>query len=982
MLRELTLSYQILYNKQGISGSKNSINPKVTQDMAFDKKEQSQTAGDNATQTQIEHVDSYNDITINQFIIHHPEDATGIVAEDGQIIPKFEEENTSLWKRTLGVDNEKIKPLRDSYLRARNNAKILLDKIGQDFPDLTVHDISHVVSLWNVADTIIGNDYPVNPLEGYILGIAFLIHDAALSYYAVGGKEKLRDTIQWKDAYADGPGDKDEEEFKKECDFAAIRVRHAVEAESILFHQFIEEGIPFYIIEDEELRDSYGEIIGKIAASHHWSIDKVELKLKKQINPKCGMPVEWLINAQKLACILRCADTGHIDDGRAPDRIYRSLEVNGVSRNHWESQNHLCQVCEDADDPSKLCITSNNPFEKKDYAAWNVAYDAIQLFDDELKKSNHLLKANNIKEFPHNGVSGASSKEELSKYIETEDWQPCDFGVHASNVKALIENLGSSKLYGENHRLMIALRELIQNARDAICARKGIQESFNRGKITIHYDNDNGNRYIEVKDNGIGMSMDCIKNYFLNFGSSYWKSTLLKEENPGLISSGFKSIGKFGIGFYSVFMVAKSVDVYTRRYDKADYDAKRIEFAEGLTLSPILSNCISEYDVSTKIVIQLQDDIDPTLCLYFSVNEGLSYPLEILPSSNTYFTSLSKMISVIAAGLDEDVYFDDGNHCSCVHEGIAYPEYNKKQWLESIFPYAPKSIDVLANGLEFIIDENERIRGLIGIPDEETIERGFPSIETVNGLISTDQDAFPLKAFMGYVDFKEYEISRNRTHKDGPLANALNEWAIKKYNRDYEQIVNSSKLASFYYQFLDYCGVNRDSLIEGNISILYDTYLSKGIEIGTINSLKRIHLYLFSGIDQLAGTFRVHNVSIGIDENKKVYPPNVETLDDALLALEKMPEGNYDEVIAKFIKMIIVHPFIDGNFRVGQIWVNLMLKRQMNQMIDWRKVDRTEFYKLLLSNDDDLCEVMSSYLRDFLSSTYEEEIISSFSDVQ
>lgn len=951
--------------------------------MAFNKKEQSQTAGDNAKQTQIEHVENYNEVTI---VTNHFDSASAATTVDTPIIPgPTSEYNISLWKNTLGIDDENVRPLRESYLLARENAGYLLSKIRQDFPNLTVHDITHVDSLWNVADTIIGPNYPINPLEGYILGIAFLIHDAALSYDAVGGIDRLRETIEWKDAYADGPGETDEDEFKKECDFAAIRTIHAREAESILSKSFTKDnGSTFFIIENESYRTHFGALIGKIAASHHWDIDKVESELKRQINPRSEMPNDWKINAQKLACILRCADAGHIDDGRAPDGIYQSLLVNGVSRYHWESQNHLCQVCEDVDNPRKLCITSITPFEKKDFDAWNVAYDAIRLFDEELKKSNHLLES--IKAdlaFPHIGVSGATSKEDLSLYVETNGWQPCNFGVHTSNIKYLIENLGGRKLYGEDNMLLVALRELIQNARDAICARKGIQESFNRGKITIHYVNDNSKQYIEVKDNGIGMSMDCIKNYFLNFGSSYWKSSLSKEENPGLRSSGFRSIGKFGIGFYSVFMVAKSVDVYTRRYNKADDDTKRIEFAEGLTLSPILSDCKSEYDVSTRIVIQLQEDIDPTRCLYFSVNEGLSYPLEIHPLSNTYFTSLSKMISVIAAGLDEDVYFDDGNHCSCVHEGIVYPQYNKKQWLESIFSYAPKNIDVLADGLEFIIDENERIRGLIGIPDEETIEKGFPSIETINGLISTEQDVFSLKTFMGYVDFKEYEISRNRTHMDAPLANALKEWAIIKYNRDYEQIINSSKLASFYYQFLDYCGVNRDSLIAGNISVLYDTYLTKGIEIGTIKSLKRIHLYLFSGINQLAGTFRVHNISIR-DFNNTTHKntPSVDTLDDALLDLEKMPENNFEEIIAKFITMMVLHPFSDGNFRVGQIWVNLMLKRLMKQMIDWRNVDRTEFYKLLSSNDDDLCEVMSSFLRDYLSNSYEKEIIAAFSDVQ
>ena len=132
-------------------------------------------------------------------------------------------ENTSLWKNTLGSVDENVKPLRDSFIQSRKNAEFLLDKIRIDFPELTIHDITHVDSLWNVADTIIGENYPINPLEGYILGIAFLIHDAVLSYDAIGGIDALRETIEWKDAYFEEHDIIHDEELKKECDFIAIR---------------------------------------------------------------------------------------------------------------------------------------------------------------------------------------------------------------------------------------------------------------------------------------------------------------------------------------------------------------------------------------------------------------------------------------------------------------------------------------------------------------------------------------------------------------------------------------------------------------------------------------------------------------------------------------------------------------------------------------------------------------------------------------
>ena len=85
---------------------------------------------------------------------------------------------TSLWKNSL--DNEykygnKVlrEKLIETFSRARENSAIILDKIRNDFPNLTVHDISHVDGLWQVASVIIGKDYEINPLEGFVLGCAF-----------------------------------------------------------------------------------------------------------------------------------------------------------------------------------------------------------------------------------------------------------------------------------------------------------------------------------------------------------------------------------------------------------------------------------------------------------------------------------------------------------------------------------------------------------------------------------------------------------------------------------------------------------------------------------------------------------------------------------------------------------------------------------------------------------------------------------------
>ena len=91
-------------------------------------------------------------------------------------------ENTSLWKNTLGIQGDhSIDRLRISYLSMREHTKGLLDEVRRDFPNLTDHSLEHVDNLWRISSIITGDDYPINPLEGFILGCAFLVHDSVLT---------------------------------------------------------------------------------------------------------------------------------------------------------------------------------------------------------------------------------------------------------------------------------------------------------------------------------------------------------------------------------------------------------------------------------------------------------------------------------------------------------------------------------------------------------------------------------------------------------------------------------------------------------------------------------------------------------------------------------------------------------------------------------------------------------------------------------
>ncbi|MCQ2260607.1 MAG: ATP-binding protein [Bacteroidales bacterium] len=724
--------------------------------------------------------------------------------------------STSLWQKAFRHQNDGNDSLRDklaaTYEHSHENAKILLAKISKDFPNLTVHDISHIDGLWQVASTITGKDYDINPLEGFVLGCAFLMHDAVQSYEAFGGVDALRGTPQWKDylkAVQQENVMTQEEEQQKEADFRTIRLLHAKAIKDKELHrqQFKkDDGATFYIIEDpsdpenQTLRDHLGELICDIAASHHLNIDKVEA-LGNQSNALAEY--EWSINPIKLACILRCADAGHIDASRAPDHLLKLLSINGVSRDHWNAQNRLSQLKVDDNDSTKVLITSTMAFPEEEFAAWNVAYDAVHVLDHELKSSNELLKRKNIPQFQAQGVSGAESREALSNHIKTKGWSPCDATLHVSNVDDIIRRLGGEQLYGSKNKIEIALRELIQNARDAIAARRKQEEGF-KGAINVKIEQEGEDTYIEVTDNGLGMSPRTIKDYLLNFGSSYWASDLAKEEYPGLYSSGFESVGRFGIGFYSIFMVAAEVEVNTRPYRNGLDDNKTIRFPNGLSLRPIIKeNPSTTTNISTSVRIKID-------------NNKAQWEPNYIHHPNWHEVELavpySAFIARMTAGLDVDVYYTQtGNAPKRVHQNLEDKDFDGLQWLLDI-TYAnylkdPNLAEYIKNNhirLRDIKDDNGKIYGKGLIKTNYYDDDHYNHVYTVGGLSDLYRHDFGPYYFIGCLFSEPHSAARYAKDIDHTT---LKKWAKDQYDLFKEQgLTDDEKLMlpyAFYYYGID-----------------------------------------------------------------------------------------------------------------------------------------------------------------------------------
>lgn len=119
---------------------------------------------------------------------------------------------------------------------------------------------------------------------------------------------------------------------------------------------------------------------------------------------------------------------------------------------------------------------------------------------------------------------------------------------------------------------------------------------------------------------------------------------------------------------------------------------------------------------------------------------------------------------------------------------------------------------------------------------------------------------------------------------------------------------------------------------------LFDSGDIHSIEVGTYKGLSDIHTYLFEDIYDFAGKLRDINIAKG---NFRFAP--VMYLKHSMDYIDKMPQNSFDEIIEKYVEMNIAHPFREGNGRSARIWLDLMLKFEIQKVIDWNLVDKEDY---------------------------------------
>jgi cell filamentation protein len=174
---------------------------------------------------------------------------------------------------------------------------------------------------------------------------------------------------------------------------------------------------------------------------------------------------------------------------------------------------------------------------------------------------------------------------------------------------------------------------------------------------------------------------------------------------------------------------------------------------------------------------------------------------------------------------------------------------------------------------------------------------------------------------------------------------------------DYDGIIElaknfPSKQVNRFIEWFTYSDETIDGKSKSKAYALFDSTLLDTIEVGTVKGLQQIHGYLFGGLYDFAGQIRTLNIAKGGFQFALAR-----FLPETLKRIEAMPESTCDEIVEKYVEMNVAHPFMEGNGRSTRIWLDLILKKNLNVCVDWSKINKKEYLAAMERSVTDAAQI-------------------------
>jgi len=449
----------------------------------------------------------------------------------------------------------------------------LLAAIGNtaEFSTYTKHDITHIDSLLETADWLIPEETwgVLTVADALVITLSIYVHDLGM----LVTKEEFDARSQSEfPAFRDGMladesargvdlkdrlnafDSEDQEHFLYE---EFVRTHHAERIESWIndtgYERFGVAKTTVNLVQEvlADLDPVLRSDIALVARSHH--LDDLDDRTKYRVGRSYGNDRQDEANLQYAALILRTADLVHMTRDRTPTVQYLLASPRDpMGQREWRKQRAIRAVKpkpEASGTPTSIEVHAR--FDEPD--GYFALMEYLDYCDSQLKKTQQWAEEANTQEerakaykFPWTDID--------REQIETVNFVRKHFSFTFDQEKVL-ELLTGHTLYND---ASVAIREITQNAIDAVRLQEEIQPgSLGSGpNVVIEYDP--ASRLLRVRDNGVGMTQDRLLNHFLKVGSSSYQSQEFREKHPG-----FASISRFGIGVLSAFMIADEIRVAT-----------------------------------------------------------------------------------------------------------------------------------------------------------------------------------------------------------------------------------------------------------------------------------------------------------------------------------------------------------------------------------------------------------------------------------
>lgn len=501
------------------------------------------------------------------------------------------------------------------------------------FPEYTDHSDRHIQFVLETADNLIPDRTLelISSVDIFVLCLSILYHDLGMHVTAYSIKALYQDNPidclikkdfrkLWKE-YIELNDDKqylkladlntveeDEMDSYKLIIAEFVRKNHSFIAEVIAQKGFpVKKENNTFSYENycEKCNIAYYDLSGIIAKSHGVDLRIMIEYIKKKYGEIWKTP--YGACAVYLMCIVRIADYLHITN----DRISRyKLNLNSFQSEKSKVEYLKHQSVEYSqsiyDNPETIYIEVNPQ-------NCNIFLEMIDLLNNiqrELDSSWAILGEVYGLSKLHLSIRRITSNVLSAKWQSVSPFVPDRFKFHFDIrlVDLLIEPLyGNSASYG--------VRELIQNATDACKTRAALKQGGENEyipKVTICIND----RSLIVSDNGIGMSLDIIKNHFLNIGSKFkdsieWKNNLDSITDYNKNYNQLERNGKFGIGILSSFLLGNTLTVNTCNFsENIEYKFETEKDTQTIEIIKINEGDKKINDYGTRIEILLKDAIN------------------------------------------------------------------------------------------------------------------------------------------------------------------------------------------------------------------------------------------------------------------------------------------------------------------------------------------------------------------------------------